>query len=241
VTEALNVVMPVYNEEAIAGTVVRAWCRMLGELGVDYRFHAYNDGSRDGSLAVLRALARELPRLVVHDKPNTGHGPTILGGYRAHADATWLFQIDSDDEVSPDDFPAMWAARHEYDLLIGRRPDRHGPRSRRLVSAVSRFTVRLCFGTGVSDPNCPFRLMRAEKFRALLERLPPDTFAPNIMVSGFAMRAGLRIRESPVTHRGRRTGEVSIKRLRLLRAACRSFGQTLRFWWGQGKRREDAR
>jgi dolichol-phosphate mannosyltransferase len=219
-TETLAMVIPVYNERDAIGNVLTEWVRALEDLGIEYRIHAYNDGSKDDSLAILQGFSEmNQGRVFVHDKPNSGHGPTILQGYRDHVrNHEWIFQIDSDDEMGPEGFHLLWNERSEYDFLIGIRDGREQPLPRRVVS-----------GKSVWDVNCPYRLMRTEKFRALYDRIPSDTFSPNVIISGFVGLAKLRFYECPIPHRDRRTGEVSIRKWRLLRAAMKSFGETIAF------------
>lgn len=228
----LCAVMPVYNEEGAIAAVLRKWCAMFDALGIRYRIRAYNDGSKDATGTILRALAEDCPDAVVAvDKPNSGHGPTILRGYReAAGEAEWVFQTDSDDEMGPEAFPGLWAQRGACDFLLGRRAGRVQPLPRKIVSAVSRAAVRVFYGRGgVWDVNSPYRLMRAEAFRGFFRAIPDGTFAPNVILSGLAARHGLRCLEVPVPQRDRTTGEVSIKKWKLLRAAARSFAQTVAF------------
>ena len=122
-SERLCVVMPVYNECEAIGPVLEKWAAALDGLGMDYVIRPYNDGSKDNSLAVMREVAARINaaasaagrsgRIEVRDKPNGGHGHTILTGYRdAVADGfDWVFQIDSDDEMGPEKFGELWAAR----------------------------------------------------------------------------------------------------------------------------------
>ena len=117
--ERLCVVMPVYNEQEAIGPVLRKWDSMLKGIGIDYEIRPYNDGSRDDSLVVMRKIGESLEKVNVRDKPNGGHGNTILTGYRdAVADGfDWIFQVDSDDEMGPEKFGELWAKRGEYDFL----------------------------------------------------------------------------------------------------------------------------
>ena len=104
-SDRLCVVMPVYNEQEAIGVVLEKWNSTPKELGIDYEIRPYNDGSRDDSLRVMREVAARLgPQISVRDKPNGGHGNTILTGYReASADGfDWIFQIDSDSCSSSD-------------------------------------------------------------------------------------------------------------------------------------------
>jgi glycosyltransferase involved in cell wall biosynthesis len=228
-SEKLAVVMPVYNEEDALCGVMEAWHDRLTQMGVDFRIFAYNDGSTDSTSAKLHALEPRLDRLVVVDQPNCGHGPTILQGYRRAAEGfDWVFQVDSDGEMAPDRFPQLWAKRVSSDFVLGRRAGRVQPLSRKIVSAVSRWTVWLFFGKAVWDVNSPYRLMRTAAFADLFALLPDQTFAPNVVLTGWAAKRGLRTVEMDVEQHDRQTGEVSIRKWRLLKAAVRSLMQTIR-------------
>lgn len=230
--ERLCVVMPVYNERDVIGGVLKKWATALNRLKIDYAIRPYNDGSKDDSLAVMQKAASTFPRIDVRDKPNGGHGPTILQGYReAAADGyDWVFQIDSDDEMGPESFGGLWARRGDFDFLVGRRQGRVQALPRKAVSLISRLAVRLFYGKSkVWDVNAPYRLYRVSAFRKVFPTLPQDTFAPNVILTGIAARDGLRAMETPVPQHDRTTGEVSIKKWKLLKAAAKSLWQTVAF------------
>ena len=229
--ERLCVVMPVYNEQDAIGPVLCKWDTMLKGLGIDYEIRPYNDGSRDDSLSVMRKIGESLEKINVRDKPNGGHGNTILTGYRdAAADGfDWIFQVDSDDEMGPEKFGELWARRGEYDFLVGTRDGRRQAWPRKVISLVSRICVRLFYDKSVWDVNTPYRLMRVSAFRDFYRQIPLTTFAPNVILSGLAARHKLRSFEIPVPQRDRTTGEVSIKKWKLVRAALNSFCQTIEF------------
>lgn len=230
-SDRLCVVMPVYNEQDAIGPVLEKWHGALTALGADFTIRPYNDGSRDESLRVMRAAAERLPNVDVRDKPNGGHGHTILTGYReAAADGfDWVFQIDSDDEMGPEKFGELWTRRGEYDFLVGIRDGRIQQLPRKIISLVSRLCVRTFYGKSVWDVNTPYRLMRVSAFRGFYSRIPEKTFAPNVILSGLAARHHLRSFETRVPQHDRTTGEVSIKKWKLLKAAMRSFMQTISF------------
>ena len=225
----LCAVMPVYNEEEIVGSVAESWLEVLDGLGIDYELVAIVDGATDASEQILRAVAERHPRLVVDAKPNSGHGPTILRGYRRGVvTADWVFQTDSDDEMPAASFGGLWTLRHQMDAVIGIRTSRGQSLGRRAITRAARFTARTAFGCRLADVNCPYRLMRSTALAPLLAPIPDDTFAPNVVLSGMLARSGARLAEVPVPHHDRTTGEVSILGWRALRAAFRSFRQTVR-------------
>ena len=224
----LALVVPIYNEERCIGQVVESWRRTLSTIGMNHLLILLNDGSTDNTKAELEPFSHEEWAQVIH-KANSGHGPTILEGYAKAVDlADWVFQCDSDDEIRPDHLPGFWTIRESFDAVIGVRTGRVQSLGRSVISFCSRWTVRALFGKGVVDVNCPYRLIRSSVLKPILARIPPDTFAPNVIISGALSHAGARIHNEPVLHEGRRTGVVSIVRWRLWKAAIRSFLQTIR-------------
>ena len=225
----LIVVMPVYNEDEIIGQVLEDWTGELERLNIDFEVHAYNDGSKDNTLEVLNTYEAKNKNVIAHDKNNTGHGPTIVRGYRENNNAEWVFQIDSDNEISTAFFEEFWERREGFDFLIGRRVERQSPLSRRFMTSAARILVRFLYGKGIFDVNCPYRLMRGQLLRELISEIPPYLFAPNVVLSGLVCRSNYRILEIPVVHSQRATGEVSIQKLKLLKAAARALWQTIMF------------
>ena len=223
----LALVIPAYNEAECIADVVAAWRSALDALGINHVISVFDDGSTDGTSDALTVFAED-PRVEVVRKPNSGHGPTILMGYRAAVSrAQWVFQCDGDDEMSPESFAGLWRMRSEYEALFGTRKDRAQSVGRRLITLVSRAVVRLAYARGVEDVNSPYRLMRSDLLAPIVHAIPDATFAPNLVVSGVFALSGARIANVEVPHESRRTGSVSIVKWRLWRAAARSLVQTV--------------
>ena len=225
----LAVIIPVYNEQDIIAEVLESWSNELRRLDINFQIHFYDDGSSDDSLAIITEYATNDENIVVHSKKNAGHGPTVLIGYRQNSNVEWIFQTDSDNEIGTEFFENFWEKRDEFDLLIGRRVGRISTLSRKFVSSAARILVRLYYGKGIIDVNCPYRLMRSAAFRQSFFQIPPDTFAPNVIISGITCKEKYRILEIPVAYRRRTTGVVSIRKARLLNASIRSLFQTILF------------
>jgi glycosyltransferase involved in cell wall biosynthesis len=226
-TRDLALVMPVYNEEECIVEVVKSWHDELNRLKIDFNMIVLNDGSRDNTASRLAEFNGNDRIHVIH-KQNSGHGPTILLGYHMAVDeAEWVFQVDSDDELKARDFDKLWSQRKAYDALFGYRVGRRQSASRKSISVVSRAVVRLLFGKGIVDVNIPYRLIKSAILKEIVDQIPGDTFAPNVIISGALASSGLPIFNCPVTHEHRKTGTISIVNWKLWKAAYQSFWQTI--------------
>ena len=225
----LIVVMPVYNEAECIGAVINDWSATLEKLGINFEIFALNDGSTDETAQVLSAYENDA-RVTVVNQANSGHGPTILRGYReAVARAEWVFQVDSDDEMRPRAFANFWRRRQNYDAIFGVRVAREQDSARRLLSAGSRATIKLFYSRGVRDVNVPYRLMRARVLKPIVAAIPDETFAPNILISGVLGQRRRRVLNLPVLHENRKTGTGSLANSKIWKVAARALSQTVRF------------
>lgn len=225
----LAVVIPVYNEEACITRVVNSWRALLAQMGVRHRILVLDDGSRDGTAAQLESFKSDPAVEIIHHT-NIGHGPTILRGYRRAAElADWVFQCDSDEEIRADHFPEFWRRRGGLVAVLAIRQRQTRTVSRAAISATARWFVAILFGKGVRDVNVPYRLMRAGPLGKMAEGIPPDTFAPNIMISGWLAKSRLPVLELPVSCEGRQSGMTSLAKLRLWKFAVKSLIQILIF------------
>lgn len=223
----LAVVMPVYNEEGCIVPVIESWLSALSSLDLRFQIIVLNDGSTDRTQEVLHFFDLD-DRVAVVNKKNSGHGPTILMGYqKAVKLADWTFQCDSDDEMKPDSFRILWGNRAGFDALFGIRVERNQNMARKLISACSRAVVRVLFGMGVTDVNTPYRLIRSSLLAEMIDHIPINAFAPNVIISGIICKSGLRTFEIPVLHENRKTGKVSIVKWKLWKSAATAFWQTL--------------
>lgn len=208
----LAVVMPVYNEEASVEAVLREWCAALDSLGIDYRFFALNDGSKDGTLAVLRRFAEQHSRVEIIDKSNSGHGQTCIEGYRRACETgfEWVLQIDSDGQCDPHYIERFWHARDRSPVLYGLRWWRKDGLLRFLISRIVSVVILVATGTWILDPNVPYRLMRTDKLKPLLERIPNDFYLANILLAVLQKRT-TGIFWVPIVFLDRTGGTPSVK------------------------------
>ena len=99
--DVLYIVMPAYNEEANIESVVMQWYNVLAKINdqkeVKSKLLIANDGSKDKTYEIMQRLTANYPDFEPLDKPNSGHGATVLYLYRKaiEAGAGYIFQTDS--------------------------------------------------------------------------------------------------------------------------------------------------
>jgi dolichol-phosphate mannosyltransferase len=223
----LSVVMPVYNEaEAIAAAVEEVQ-RLVLDLVPGSELVVVNDGSRDNTGALLDAAASRDPRIRVIHQKNGGHGAALLTGLRA-ASGEYLFLIDSDRQIPLDGFASAWhQVTNGRDAVFGVRRRRYDPALRLYITTLVRRSVNVLFRVKLYDANVPFKLFRRAIWNDARECVPDGTLAPSMFLAIVAKSRGYNILELDVTHKERNTGEVSLRRLKLLKFCAQGFSQMI--------------
>jgi dolichol-phosphate mannosyltransferase len=229
----LAVVIPVYNEERNITALLKDWLPVFDATGAPYRVIMVDDGSTDKSLPLLQSFQETNPTLSVHTQPNAGHGRAILRGYRMAVDAgvhaDWVFQIDADHQLEMTAFRELWDNREQYDLLLAERKVKVASFARRCLSRGSRAIVRRLYGRAITDVNTPYRLMRSEHLREALQKIPDNSFAPNILLTAWFIEKKRRIFTTTTELRGGTQQRKSKMNGYFLRGALKSALQTLLF------------
>jgi dolichol-phosphate mannosyltransferase len=232
----LAIVMPAYNEEECMADVVTIWTDLLNRQfpAENTRLIVVNDGSRDNTGKILDQLKLQNLKLEVVHQPNGGHGVAVVTAYKRAVEmgAEYVFQTDSDDQFIPDDFMKLWEKREKSNFVLGARIIRHDATFRLFVTRVLRAVLFTVYGTYIIDSNIPFRLIKGSFLQKLLAQLPnPIPFAPNIFIAVMSRKAGNELFNVPITHKERATGEVSIRKMKLLKVCWQSFKELVRFRW----------
>jgi len=104
----LSVVLPAYDEADNIGAVVERASLHLRRLGIAHELVVVDDGSRDGTAALLAELRRSVPELrsVVH-ATNQGYGSAIRSGVRA-ARGRYVLLSDGDGQFRIEDLDTMY-------------------------------------------------------------------------------------------------------------------------------------
>ena len=228
----LVIIMPVFNEAKIIKTVLLEWIKVLNSLKINYKIKVFNDGSTDSTLDVLTNIKKEYPSFIsVINQQNSGHGPTILSGYKNNLDSDWIFQVDSDNEMKAIYFKNLWDKKDDFDFIIGKRTNRKSPLIRKIMTYVSYLIVKLYYGKNVKDVNCPYRLMRSKSFINIINDLPNKMFAPNITITGMAIRKKLKVKQINIPFQERTTGinSLNLNAFKLLKISYSTFNETIHY------------
>ncbi len=223
----ISAFFPCYNDELAIPRMVRDVHRALGESVEDFEIIVVDDGSRDGSVDVLRRLQCEIPELrIVEHETNRGYGGALLSGFAA-ATRTWVFYTDGDAQYRASELTrCIDAVTPEIDVVQGYKLGRGDPWYRKLIGRAYHHTVRLLFNLRVRDTDCDFRLIKRE----LVERVKLTSTTGVIcveMMRKFRV-AGATFAEVGVSHYARPHGRSQFFRLP---AIARSGRQLMALWW----------
>ena len=212
-SEGISVFFPAYNDEAsIAGLVGEALA-LLPSLTDDFEVIVVDDGSTDGTAAVLDELARADPRLrVVHHESNRGYGAALRTGFMS-ATKDLVFYTDGDGQYDVRELlllrPLLAA---EVDIVNGYKVQRADGWQRKAIGAVYNGLAHLLFSIPIRDVDCDFRLIR----RRAVEQVELVSSSGSICVELVHKlhQRGCVFAEVPVQHRPRAHGRSQFFTLR---------------------------
>lgn len=198
----LSILVPSYNEEGSLPELV-ARLREVAAPFAPYEILVVDDGSRDGSPALLAGLADAHPELgVLRLGRNYGKSAALAEGFqRVRGDV--VITMDADLQDDPAEIPNFLAKLDEgWDLVSGWKQKRRDPISKTLPSRVWNALVRRVSGLELHDFNCGFKAYRREVVQSLRVYGEMHRYLP--VLAGWE---GFRVTEIPVRHHARSHGE----------------------------------
>ena len=209
-----SVVVPVYNEEGNLPELLRRLGGVMDDTGEPYELVFVDDGSRDGSLAILKAAAAARPDRVrvLELARNFGQHQAILAAFES-VSGDVVVTLDADLQNPPEEIPKLLEkVREGYDVVGGVRLDRQDSVLRRLASAlVNRVTVVIT-RMRITDFGCMLRAYARDVVEEINRCDESSTFIPALAQS-FARRPT----EIVVAHAPRRHGTSHYSLYRLIR------------------------
>jgi glycosyltransferase involved in cell wall biosynthesis len=201
----LSIIVPVYNERENLPLLYDAILLAVSPLQRTWELVLVDDGSRDGSVAVLQDLAacdREHVR-VIELRRNFGQTAAIAAGID-HSDGEIVILMDADLQNDPADIPMLLAKIDEgYDVVSGWRKSRQDNLSRRLPSQLANRMISWATGVYLHDYGCTLKAYRREVITGFRLYGEMHRFIP-----AFANSVGAKMIEIPVNHHPRRFGKA---------------------------------
>lgn len=213
-TPEISIVTPVYNEEANLPTLLREVAATMEGFGRSFELIAVDDGSSDGSLALLRELAAGDPRLrVVQLARNFGQNPALYAGFE-RVRGRIVVTLDADLQNPPEDIPKLVAALEEgdFDVVQGLRENRQDSLLRRLASRAANETIRRLSKVNIRDIGSAMKAYRREVIDRMLLSTHRSRYIP-----AEAAWLGVKLGQVPVGHRSRTAGDSKYGLFALLR------------------------
>ena len=224
----LSVVMPAYNEEKLIADAVKEVQDQILSLYAASQLIVVDDGSKDGTGAILDKLAAADARVKVIHQKNAGHGQALLAGMNS-AQGEFLLLVDSDRQITMESFAPFKEQADQYDAILGVRRFRHDPPSRLVLTRIVRAILFACLGVNLRDANCPFKLVKRSVWQTAKTVITDDTLTPSLFLAVFLCQPGYKIKEQEVTHRERPAGVSTIRHWKLLKFCGAAFEQLLEF------------
>lgn len=193
----LSIVMPVYNEAKTIEEILKR----VKAVGVASEIVVVDDGSQDGTVALLAGLKDPMLRLIQHER-NQGKGAAVRTGIGAAQGDLILIQ-DADLEYDPRDIPALLKPIEEgmADVVYGSRfmgaPRRPTMFWHMVANKLLTFITNILYNTILTDMETGYKLFRRETLHGITIRSNSFNFEPEITAKLLKRRT--RIFEVPIS------------------------------------------
>ncbi|WP_457651710.1 glycosyltransferase family 2 protein [Rhodocaloribacter sp.] len=210
----LSIIVPVLDEEESLPELARRIREVCEGAGYSFEVWLVDDGSRDGSWAVIERLHEEDPRFAgLRFRRNYGKSAALAVGFE-HARGRYVVTMDADLQDDPAEIPGLVALLEEgYDLVSGWKKKRHDPLSKTIPSRFFNFITRLLSGIPLHDFNCGLKAYRCEVVKSVRVYGELHRYIPMLARwEGYE-----RITEKPVRHHARKFGRTKFGFERFIR------------------------
>jgi glycosyltransferase involved in cell wall biosynthesis len=199
----LSIIVPVLNEGGTLPQLARELRLEMNQLGRTWEIIFINDGSSDGSEAILNDLADQDERIrVIHFRRNFGQTAAMMAGFD-FAKGDVLIPIDGDGQNDPADIAKMLTLLEQgYDVVSGWRKDRQDNFiQRNIPSILANRLISTVSGVSLHDFGCSLKAYKRTVVDGIRLYGEMHRFLPI-----YTSWHGAKITEVVVNHHPRRAG-----------------------------------
>lgn len=207
------VIIPTYNERENIENIIRKVFSLDG----GYDILIIDDGSPDGTAAIVKRLQQEFPeRLHMIERPGKlGLGTAYIIGFKWSIDKgyDYTFEMDADFSHNPEDLPRLYqACKDGADLAIGSRycdgiSVINWPIGRIIMSYYASVYVRTILGMKVYDCTAGFKCYSNKVLRTIdLDKVEMKGYGFQIEMKYTTYKLGFKITEVPIIFVNRKAG-----------------------------------
>jgi len=208
------VIIPTYNEKENIESIIRA------VFGLSLEFHVLviEDGSPDGTAAIVKQLQTEFPSrlFMIERKGKLGLGTAYITGFKWALEHKYdfIFEMDADFSHNPNDLPKLYdaCANKGADVAIGSRYVTgvnvvNWPMGRVLMSYLASKYVRFILGVEIADTTAGFKCYKREVLETIeLDKIRFKGYAFQIEMKFTAYECGFVVKEVPIIFINRELG-----------------------------------
>ena len=213
------VIIPTYNEKENIEKIISA---VIG-LQQDYHVLIIDDGSPDGTAAIVKSLFDKFPQqLFLEERTGKlGLGTAYIHGFRwaLNRGYQFIFEMDADFSHNPADLESLYlACKRRAGVAVGSRYVKGGavanwPTNRIALSKGASLYTRLITWMPVSDPTAGFVCYRKEVLETInLSKITFVGYAFQIEMKFAAWKLGFKIVEVPITFIDRQLGDSKMNK-----------------------------
>ncbi|MDO8487511.1 MAG: glycosyltransferase family 2 protein [Candidatus Curtissbacteria bacterium] len=224
---SISVFFPCYNDEGSIAKLVNDASAVLRRIAEDWEVIVVDDGSSDNSRKILKALAKNNPKLkiVFHEK-NRGYGGALKSGFR-NATKELVFYTDGDGQYDVREIEKLLPRIADgIDVVQGYKLKRHDPFYRMIIGTLYHHFSRIVFNIKVKDIDCDFRLIRKKAMDGIT--LHYDSGVICVELVKKLQKKGARFSEIGVHHFPRLHGQSQFFNIRRV---SKTLAEQTVLWW----------
>lgn len=198
----------------------------------EYEVLVVNDGSKDGTTAVVSDFTKEFPQLkLIDNKQNRGKAKVVQQGMLEAKGDLRLF-MDADNATTLDNFDKMIPYINEgYGVVIasigikGAEKIGEEPFYRRLLGQLGNLWIRFWAVPGIHDTQRGFKLFTKEITEKIFPKMLTFGWGFDVELLALARKYGYKIKEVPIVWKNASGSKVNIW------AYPKTLLQTIKIWW----------